>query len=414
MPRKPRRDTWRQVNGKWTRSLGSRGTRIRIFEKRRGGIFFRDVWVSGRGKNRKSLGTTDRQEADHLGRQLLVALLRHEQVVATGALTLRHLWERYSKESPAFLDNTLRTQREEKAHVEVLTAFFGGGCCVRDLTEADAAAYTAKRRQGGIKLRSGEESKAVGARSPEVELRILRTMLRWATTIRVRDGHRLLAANPLAGVRSAREANPKRPVASWERFEATRAAMRELAEKYAENPARHQRWLRMEFALVLAEATGRRVGAIRHLAWVDFDSDAATIRWRAESDKKRKEWIVPMHAALLEEVKRFRVRLGGAFGGLVFPSSANPARPLGREVFQHGLIDAETHAKLPKVDGGGWHSLRRKWASERKHLPLVDVAAAGGWKDTQTLVNCYQHADLNTMLAVMSEPRKVSERATGT
>jgi integrase len=413
MPRKPRRDTWRQVNGKWTRSIGSRGTRIRIFEKRRGGVFFRDVWLSGRGKNRKSLGTTDRAEADRLGTHLLAALLRQEETTET-VLLLRDLWERYSTESPAFLDNTPRTRKEEEAHVQVLIAFFGEGCDVRNLTEADAAAYTAKRLRGGIKLRSGEQSKAVRARSPEVELRILRTMLRWAATIRVRDGQRLLSTNPLSGLHGSREKNPKRPVASWERFQATRKAMRELAEKNVDNPARHQKWRRMEFALVLAEATGRRLGAIRHLVWPDFDFDAATIRWRAESDKKGKEWNVPMPPVLLEEVKGFRAKLGGAFGGLVFPSPFDPARPLGREVFQHALIDAETHAKLPKLDGGAWHALRRKWASERKHLPLVDVAAAGGWKDTQTLVECYQHADRDTMLAVMSEPRKVSDQATGT
>jgi len=170
----------------------------------------------------------------------------------------------------------------------------------------------------------------------------------------------------------------------------------------------------MELALVLGEATGRRIGSIRQLAWQDFDFEAATILWRAETDKKRKEWVVPMPPALLEEVKRFRVKLGGAFGGLVFPAARDPTKPLGREVFQHARSEASKHAELPKLPGGGWHALRRKWASERKHLPLVDVAAAGGWKDTQTLVNCYQHADRETMLAVMSEPRKVSDRAVGT
>jgi hypothetical protein len=72
------------------------------------------------------------------------------------------------------------------------------------------------------------------------------------------------------------------------------------------------------------------------------------------------------------------------------------------------------HAKLPKLDGGAWHTYRRKWGSERKHLSLVDVAAAGGWKDTQTLLTCYQQPDPETMLAVMSEPRKVTERVVGT
>jgi hypothetical protein len=35
----------------------------------------------------------------------------------------------------------------------------------------------------------------------------------------------------------------------------------------------------------------------------------------------------------------------------------------------------------------------RNWATERKELPLKDVAAAGGWKDVTTLLTCYQHAD---------------------
>jgi hypothetical protein len=37
------------------------------------------------------------------------------------------------------------------------------------------------------------------------------------------------------------------------------------------------------------------------------------------------------------------------------------------------------------------------------------VAAAGGWKDVETLLTCYQQADRQALLAVMSEPRKVTE-----
>jgi integrase len=408
MPRKPRRDTWRQVDGKWVRSLGSRGARIRLFETTKG-IYYRDVWVAGSGKNRKSLRTSDRAEADRLGTQLLAALLRQEDVIENGALRLKYLWERYSKESPDLLDNTPRTRKEDEAHVRVLMDYFGESADVRNFTEADVRAFTAKRLAGGIKLQGGEESHAVRARTPEVELRILKTMLRWATTIRTRGGQRLLAANPLAGIRGDREANPKRPVASWERFTAIRKAMQELAEVTGT-----QRWIRIELALVLSEATGRRIGSIRQLAWTDFDMEASALLWRGEADKKRKQWLAPMPPTLLEEVKRFRLRLGGAFGGLVFPSSIDPTRPLGREVFQHALSDAATHAELPAK--GGWHSFRRKWASERKHHPQADVLAAGGWspKSASVLTECYQFPDNETMLAVMSEPLKRTERVTGT
>jgi hypothetical protein len=73
-----------------------------------------------------------------------------------------------------------------------------------------------------------------------------------------------------------------------------------------------------------------------------------------------------------------------------------------------------------EADGGLWHAYRRKWATERKHLPLKDVAAAGGWNDVATLLKVYQQPDPATLLVVMSEPRKVSEhisadvRKTGT
>ena len=57
----------------------------------------------------------------------------------------------------------------------------------------------------------------------------------------------------------------------------------------------------------------------------------------------------------------------------------------------------------------GFHAYRRKWATERKHLPLKDVAEAGGWLDTRSLENCYQQVDEETLLRVVSEPRKLRE-----
>ncbi|MDQ6690915.1 MAG: hypothetical protein M3Z18_10435 [Gemmatimonadota bacterium] len=70
------------------------------------------------------------------------------------------------------------------------------------------------------------------------------------------------------------------------------------------------------------------------------------------------------------------------------------------------LPEAEELAKLPKLDSSLWQAYRRGWATARKGLPLKDVAAVGGWKDIQTLVNCYQQADDDTMLLVMSHPKR--------
>ena len=81
-----------------------------------------------------------------------------------------------------------------------------------------------------------------------------------------------------------------------------------------------------------------------------------------------------------------------------------------RHLFDKWLSFAEKRAELPKLDGSLWHAYRRKWAIERKHLPPRDVAAAGGWKDVNTLLEVYQQADEESVLAVTSETRKLRER----
>jgi hypothetical protein len=49
-----------------------------------------------------------------------------------------------------------------------------------------------------------------------------------------------------------------------------------------------------------------------------------------------------------------------------------------RQLFDNWLRRAEAVAGLNKLVGGLWHLYRRGWATARKHLPITDVAAAGG------------------------------------
>jgi len=115
-----------------------------------------------------------------------------------------------------------------------------------------------------------------------------------------------------------------------------------------------------------------------------------------------------MPTSFFDDVRDYQRRLGAA-GGPVFPAETRDG-VTDRHLFDKWLSVAEKHAKLPKLDGGLWHAYRRKWAIERKHLPLKDVAAAGGWKDVNTLLQIYQQPDDAGVLAVMSETRKLRER----
>ena len=394
--------------------------RVRLFEKRRNGTFYRTIWVRGQGRDHASLKTRDRNEAERLGRMLLAELLRQEETTKSPRLTLGALWQRYETECATYLDNKVDTRRDDAARAKILLAFFGEQCDVRTLSARDQAAYAARRKAGGIVLADGVKTRLVRVRSAEMDLVLLHAMLGWATTVRLPNGARLLDANPLSGVRREREQNPARPVASWERFQRTRTAMRTLQQEAAECRAAdpdsvtaemdETRLAKMELALVIAEATGRRLGSIRQLRWEDIDFSRRTIRWRAEFDKKGKEWVIPMPDSLAEELKQFRMRFG-AITGWIFAGERKFDQPMDRHLFDKWLHVAERKAKLPKLEGGLWHPYRRKWATERKHHSLKDVAAAGGWKDTETLLTCYQQPDADTLLAVMSEPKKMRDAA---
>ena len=49
----------------------------------------------------------------------------------------------------------------------------------------------------------------------------------------------------------------------------------------------------------------------------------------------------------------------------------------------------------------GWHSLRRQFATELKHVPLPDLCALGGWTDPQTILKCYARPDVETMRSAL-------------
>jgi hypothetical protein len=76
-------------------------------------------------------------------------------------------------------------------------------------------------------------------------------------------------------------------------------------------------------------------------------------------------------------------------------------------------VIAEQHAGAAHVHGAGWHAYRRKWATERGDAPLKALMVAGGWRDLQTLVTCYQHPSAEEVLKVMANPTKLRDRQTG-
>ncbi len=72
-----------------------------------------------------------------------------------------------------------------------------------------------------------------------------------------------------------------------------------------------------------------------------------------------------------------------------------------------GESEPGKRAGLTDTQRLGWHSLRRKFATELKDTPLKDLCALGGWKDHNTVLKCYQHADEATMREALAKRRAV-------
>jgi integrase len=215
--------------------------------------------------------------------------------------------------------------------------------------------------------------------------------LGWGVTAE-RHGRPYLDRNRLAGWHLPREQDIRRPLIADETIRALLAVA----------PRVHPR---LTLLILLLETTGRRLSSVLGLRWDDLDFAQGVIRWRGELDKKRRTQEAPMPTraarALLAE-RRTQPAIGGA---LLFPSRRNPAVRVSRHLAADWLKRAYRYAGLSRPLGGLWHPFRRKWATERKHHPVRDLAEAGGWKDVQTLLTCYVQADLDTMRDVVEHPR---------
>ena len=210
---------------------------------------------------------------------------------------------------------------------------------------------------------------------------MFKAALNWACQ-KYDGGHPLLTRHALEKGRIPAEKDPKRPVLDAESIRALLAVA----------PTAHPLLRPM---ILLAWRTGRRLSAILALRWDDLDFEEGTIRWRAEHDKIRQTWVVPARRYLLKELRRFRAERPGIGSVLLFPHPQHRRHrggPVTRHLAAYWLKEAFERGRIAKAKGGLWHMFRRAWATERRDLPLKDVAAAGGWRDTSTLLR-YQQPD---------------------
>jgi integrase len=218
--------------------------------------------------------------------------------------------------------------------------------------------------------------------------------------------------NPMRGYEISKERNPKRPVATQDRYEAVRAVSDSVTMDVRRNGRRFAVRSYLSEILDIVNGTGRRISAVLGLQYADLrlnEGPHRSIQWREDTDKQGKEWLTPVNAPVRGALDRVMAERPGVGTAYLFPSPRNARRPVSKDLASAWLEKAETLAELEPLDGSLWHAYRRKWATERKHLPDVDVAAAGGWSDLASLKTAYQQVDGATLYRVVNDPAELRE-----
>ncbi len=374
----------------WSYCAGKRGrNRVRVFEHPECGILFVEYYerdlTSGKSKRiRCSLGHRDTREAEKQADQIAAAMLVDLPDRATD-ITLGRLFDIYEAEVSGTKGK--EKQAHDKRTARMLLQFFGKDRKAHSLNVRDVSAFISKRREGTVGP-SSERKRRVRNRQIEYDLKFLMAVLNWGTKAR-ESGRPLIDRHPLSGIRLPKEQSPHRPRMSNADYSALIVSAEEVD------------W-RLKLALVLAHETGHRIGAITKLRWSDVDFEKKNIRWREDNDKAGREHVTPILDKCLEaltEARSHRLAVGDAW---IFPAPRKPDRPCSRDQMARWFRKAADLAGVQFQPRTGFHSLRRKFASDYAHVPLALLCALGGWKDHRTIIECYQQPDEDEMRSALS------------
>ena len=370
--------------GEWGRN------RVRIFPDPKTGLFQIEWRENGRRLSR-SLKHRDwrraKRQADEFAAGFAGPEIGGEAQAKPEPLTLERLFEIYGEEVTPTKGE--KSRLHDRGAMRMFLDFLGPNRRPETLSKRDWDRFIRERRAGRI----GPNGQPVANRTIEIDLKFLIAVLNWATKSRDEEGRLLLDSSPLKGLKTPKEKNPVRVVLSDEEYEALLQASRQMD------------W-RFRVALVLAHETGHRIGAIRNLRWTDIDFEDGTILWRAAHEKTGYEHRTPVTDEALAALKEAQSRNPGTGDTPVLPSSQHPSSCVRRWLLSDRWRQAERLAGLEPERGRGWHSLRRKFASDLMDLPLKVLCELGGWKEAQTVLRCYQQADTGQLRkALEGRPR---------
>ena len=348
---------------------------MRVFADPKTGLYQIEWRENGRRLTR-SLKHRDWARAKRQADEAAAGLVVHEPKgkAEPEPLTLEGLFEIYGEEvTPA---KAYTSRMHDRAATAMFLDFLGRNRRPETLSRRDWDRFIRARRAGRI----GPSGQPVSDQTIGGDLTFLMAVLNWAARSRDEHGRLFLDRNPLKGLRKPVEKNPVRVVVTDEEYR----ALLEVSRKVG--------W-RFHVALLLAHETGHRIGAIRHLRWADIDLDRETIRWRSEHEKTGYEHRTPLSAKALAVLRQAWKRSPRIVDAPVLPSVKHPLKPVSPSQPRVWWCRAEQLAGMERKHRRGWHSLRRKFASDLMDQPLKVLCELGGWRNAKTVLACYQRPD---------------------
>jgi integrase len=373
----------KRTRRRWSYKTGEKGrNRVRVFEHG-SGVLMLEFRAAGERK-RASLRHRDRERAKRQADEVAARLATSEGYHVEGAkkgLTLGRLFDMYGREVTPTKSERSRTY--DQVASDMFASYFGVQRVASTLSLRNWELFIRDRRAG--RIGPGEQPwQSVSDRTIERDLRFILAVFNWATMAGDGRGGVLLERNPFKGLKVPKEKNPRRVTLSSDEYQLMLRVSMDVD------------W-RFHVALVLAHETGHRIGAIRQLKWSDIDLEQRRIRWRAETDKTGYAHVTPMTADAEAALRVARCKGPGIGDAPVLPGPKDPTQPASRYLMRDWWKKAEKRAALPRKKGRGYHSLRRKFASDLKGIPLKTLTELGGWKTHQTVLMCYQHVDVGEM-----------------
>jgi len=404
---------------KWKYTTGERPNTITVLERKAGGILYGRMWDAsarnGKGNWRYvSLGHRDRARAKSWAKQEVRKLEDGCSDIAQGKVSLATIFAQYLQHhSP----EKVKSEQKADARRAEMWARVLGTTEPYDISSAQWHGFINNRRSGAIDSRGNAvpkgKRKPVRDRTIEGDCIWLWLVFNWAHTWRLSDGKYLMRENPIRGFKAPHEVNPRQPLATQDRFD----SVRQVAESHTMEMRANRKRIKLPSYLPemldIVNGTGRRISAVCKLRFHDLrlertaECPHGSIVWPADTEKTKRETHVPIDEDVRAAIDRIIAERPGIGTAFLFPRPNDPARHVSRHTADSWLRDAETMAGLAPLKGSLWHAYRRKWATERKHLPDRDVAAAGGWKSLEALKHSYQQIDAATMYQVVINPHQL-------